>query len=406
MDGLELRLLEHTAIRYETKMDYKVWRELESLGLIFKKDYPVISDLERIYKNRKTAMISDRSVTLIHDALVHDDVVRRTVDKYVSLTQKNSIKMICSSDNCYPQSWNNYSGMPPVVFAKGDLEVLSHAGSRGSASIVGSRQPGRYSLYATSEFAASLSKKGIVIVSGMALGIDRQAHERCLDEDGETIAVVPGGCDVIYPFQNRDIYDRICEHGLVISELPPGQEVIKQYFPSRNRLISALGDVCLIMEAGIHSGTLHTASYAANQGKDVFVLPNSIYSENSLGGLLLLRDGAEVLIDADTVLERISIENKNRYLNDEEFMQRCESHSGISPGDLKDIAKENPDELDEHDWKRIVCDEISERPKNIDELAISLGIPFSFLSALVIGLETEGVIANEKGKYVLTIHGR
>ena len=235
----------------------------------------------------------------------------------------------------------------------------------------------------------------------MALGIDRKAHESCLNESGKTVAVIAGGADVVYPYKNKDIYEKISSEGVVITELPPGQEVLRQYFPSRNRLISALSDACLIMEAGMYSGTLHTASFAAAQGKDVFVLPNSIYYENSIGGLLLIRDGAEVLIDADTVYERIVNEIDNRRAALEDLFPDRGKNRTI--GMLRKTAKSDPQSLSEDDWKEVVCDEISERPKNIDDLCISLGIPFSYLSSLVTLLEMEGRIANENGKYVLTI---
>ena len=149
----------------------------------------------------------------------------------------------------------------------------------------------------------------------------------------------------------------------------------------------------------MYSGTLHTASFAGNQGKDVFVLPNSIYSDNSLGGLLLLRDGAEVLIDVQSVYERILqvVDSRRADLED----MNSEAGTGIT--ELRCRVKNDPESLSEDDWKAVVCDEISERPKNIDDLCISLGIPISYLSSLVTMLETEGRIANEKGKYVLTI---
>ncbi len=406
MEESDIRLLEHTAIRYVTKMDYKVWKELELKGFIFKKDYPVLSELRRILKDMNSNVLSERSLTLISDAVKQTDKVKASMDKYADIIQKNNIAIISGRDPLYPMSWENLSGMPPIIFARGNLRILDDLTCSGTCSIVGSRTPGRYALYATGEFTKELIRRDVVIVSGLALGIDRKAHETCLDEGGKTIAFVPGGCDIIYPYQNRDIYERLCESGLVLSELPPGQEVIKQYFPSRNRLISALGDACLIMEAGVHSGTLHTASFAAAQGKDVYVLPNSIYSDNSLGGLLLLRDGAEVLIDSDTVYDSIRTEISNRMMQCEEFLSKCDSRMDLSADNLRRIAKENPGDLEEHEWEMILCDEISERPKNIDELAVSLGIPFSYLSALITSLETEGRIANEHGKYVLTIHGR
>ena len=405
MTEQELRLLEHAAIRNVTTIDYKVWNELELTGAMFRNDYPMLSELSRILKDKNKYMLSERTVIRLEEAVDHADKVRESVDGYVRAMDRNDIKVLSRSDYRYPMSWNDLSGMPPVFFAKGDLDILNKVTYSGAAAVVGSRDPGRYSLYATAEFTQKLVRKNVVIVSGMALGIDRRAHEACLDEGGSTIAIVPGGIDVIYPYQNRDIYDRISDNGLLVSEMPPGQQVIKQYFPSRNRLISALSDVCLIMEAGMFSGTLHTASFAASQGKDVFVLPNSIYCKNSIGGLMLLRDGAEVLIDEDAVLDRIFNAVKNRGMEIETSMDNAVGRGEIGIESLRNLAREHPDELDEDDWKRIVCDEISERPKDIDEICTCLGIPFSFLSALITNLETDGKIANEKGKYVLTIHG-
>lgn len=406
MDEWVLRLLEHSAIRYETDMDYRVWQELENSDAVKKQSFPDLKDLMMITECADKFVLSGRTKALVADAVKNSDKVRKATEKYAKLTEDNNIQVIAKGDRYYPKIWEYLNGMPPVLFVKGDIRTLPEIDYCGAASIVGSRSAGRYSIYATREFSSELSKKHVVIVSGMAMGIDRHAHEACLDAKGKTLAVMPGGCDVIYPYQNSDIYGRICENGAVLSELPPGQEIIKQYFPSRNRLISALSDVCLIMEAGEHSGTLHTASFAAAQSRDVFVLPNSIYEGNSIGGLKLLRDGAEVLIDVDTVYERIK-----EQLSYRKDSLPPEPGGALYPEkpdieELRSMSKACPDEIDECGWKELICDEISERPKNIDELCVSLGIPFSYLSSLVTGLETEGRVASERGKYVLTIHGR
>ena len=404
MPDKDIMLLENTAIRYITPMDHRTYTELISKGLMDEGCYYDLEDIKRIGVKLDGSGLSDRSAMIIREVIKCSDKVRKAVDDYADIAERDGIKTVCKDDPDYPFSWKMLTGMPPVFFAKGDTSILRQITYTGAAAIVGSRKPGRYSLYATEQFSSALARKDVVIVSGLALGIDRKAHEACLNEGKKTVAVTAGGANIIYPYQNRDIYERIMSEGVLITELPPGQEVLRQYFPSRNRLISALSDSVLIMEAGLYSGTLHTASFAAAQGKDVFVLPNSIYSENSIGGLMLLRDGAEVLIDADTVYERIMGETENRRLLLDE--------PSMLPGDmfdknrLRQMAKTSPDELNEEQWKLIVYDEISERPKNIDELCISLGIPFSFLSAIVTGLETEGKIANERGRYVLTIHGR
>ena len=350
MEERDLRLLEHTAIRYETPLDYRALREMESSGLIYEDSYPVIDDIVRLKKDAGRYGLSDRTKFKLSEVISEQSKVKTAVERYASLVEKYGIKIVSRQDKDYPFSWKELSGMPPLFFARGDTSVLSGITYNGAAAIVGSRD---------------------------------------------------AGADVIYPYKNRDIYERICNEGVVITELPPGQEVLKQYFPSRNRLISALSDVCLIMEAGIYSGTLHTASFAAAQGRDVFVLPNSIYADNSLGGLLLLRDGAEVLIDPDTVYERIMTEVSNRRV-------LLNEHDNKEPDreTLLHMARSSPDKLNESQWQSIVCDEISEKPRNIDELCRSLGIPFSYLSSVVTGLETSGRIINDRGKYVLTINGR
>ncbi|MBP5180675.1 MAG: DNA-processing protein DprA [Clostridiales bacterium] len=399
MDSKELMWLENAAIRYVTSMNYKTNEQIISTGLIVDGTPLVMDDLKLLSKDLDSVKVSDRSKEVIREVIRNEDKVKLEVEKYVWMIEQYGIKLIPRTHRDYPYSWKKLSGMPPLIFARGDTSILSSISVNGAAAIVGSRDASRYALYATGQFSAKLAGKGVVIVSGLALGTDRKAHEACIEEGGKTVAITAGGSDVVYPYQNKDLYERITENGVLITELPPGQEVMKQYFPSRNRLISALSDVCLIMEAGMYSGTLHTASFAGNQGKDVFVLPNSIYSDNSLGGLLLLRDGAEVLIDVQSVYERILqvVDSRRADLED----MNSEAGTGIT--ELRCRVKNDPESLSEDDWKAVVCDEISERPKNIDDLCISLGIPISYLSSLVTMLETEGRIANEKGKYVLTI---
>ena len=158
--------------------------------------------------------------------------------------------------------------------------------------------------------------------------------------------------------------------------MPPGKEVIKQYFPARNRLIAGLGDVTLIMEAGLYSGTLHTASFAANQGKDVFVLPNNIYSDNCHGGLLLLRDGAEVLLEAATVIDRIRDNVRYRY-------------------DVPEDKRDDP--------KSRIKDLLAIRPMSLDELVAITGDAYELITKVLTDLELQGLTELQRGKYILTI---
>jgi DNA processing protein len=254
-----------------------------------------------------------------------------------------------------------------------------------------------------------LGCKGIAVVSGMAYGIDRQAHISSVKTKGGTIAVLAGGVDNIYPASNKDIYDLICSNGLVISEMPPGQQPLRQYFPSRNRLIAGLSDCTLIMEAGTVSGTLHTASFAASQGKEVFVLPNNIYYKNSWGGLKLLEDGGNVLLNSESVIDSVaravmykrldlgcSGELYYRDIAKEDFGEE------INVDVLRELAKAKPEELTDDNWKEIIKDSLTLKPLCADELCRITMLPFYKVSKLLTELELNGTVCQEQGKYSLT----
>ena len=225
---------------------------------------------------------------------------------------------------------------------------------------------------------------------------------------GSTVAVLAGGCERIYPPDNRDIYEQLCTKGLILSEMPPGMQVLRQYFPSRNRLIAGLSDCCMIMEAGEISGTLHTASFAASQGKDVFVLPNSIYYDNARGGMKLLEDGASVLLSPDNVIDSIMQAILNRRLERPDLF---ENEKEVSPELMKNTeilrcrkkADEDPESMSDEEWKVLIRDELSSGPKDIDELCRNIALPFYRLSRLVVSMQYSGIIGDENGKYALAV---
>ena len=253
--------------------------------------------------------------------------IEKIANIYKQIASDNNIGVISCLDKYYPYNWKYLSGMPKVFYYCGNYSIVERMTLGGSVAVVGSRSPSKYAEYATDNICKALGEKGIAIVSGMAYGIDRQAHISSVNTSGGTIAVLAGGVDNIYPPKNRDIYELIRDKGVIISEMPPGQKPLRQYFPSRNRLIAGLSDCTLVMEAGDKSGTLHTASFAASQGKEVFVLPNSIYFENAEGGLKLLEDGCCVLLSTDGVIDAVSqaiIRRKmeNPGLEDEPEMKR------------------------------------------------------------------------------------
>ena len=381
MDKEEMNGFEYAAFRFSGALSGSAVRELIERGIITSYKEINLDGIKRIQERIEGSYVSDNLRTAVMGLFAYTDKIKRLSDGYAGIASEKGIRIIGEDNSLYPAKWKYLSGMPKVFFARGDLEALRKCEDKGSVAVVGSRKAGRYALFATSDFVERFTEGDLVTVSGMAKGVDREAHLASLKGGGTTIAILAGGPDNIYPPENGDIYDRICESGLVISEMPPGQVAVKSYFPARNRLISALSDCCCIMQAGLYSGTLHTASYAAAQGRDVFVLPNNVYNEDCIGGLLLLRDGAEVLIDPGTVVERVGESVRMRKL----------------------LEEDTEEEKDDDGWKEAICEELSERPLSARDLSILIPIPFSLLTAYISELEIDKRIRESRGKYVLTI---
>ena len=189
----------------------------------------------------------------------------------------------------YPVKLKNISSPPKELFCLGNLELLNCK----SIAVIGSRNYSGYGERAAKEFSYNLAKEDVCIVSGMARGIDSFAHEAALDAKGKTVAVLGSGLDVIYPRENKILYENIIKNnGLIISEYPLGTKPSRQNFPARNRIISGLSDGVLVIEARKNSGTNITVDFALDQGKDVFVIPGNIYSKTSDGTNFLIKEGA------------------------------------------------------------------------------------------------------------------
>lgn len=403
----EMKDFYYTAVRMTTKTDYRVVRELFDLGLI--RSHRDMYDLAgRPVNEIEDYGLSNMSLRRVTEWIESNGKVERACEEYMKIAKENGISVISCENSSYPVNFRVLSGMPKVIYCIGDKELLKRCSAKGSAAIVGSRNASRYALYATDRFASDLSSQGITIVSGMALGVDRKAHEAALKGNGSTIAILAGGPDNIYPSENRELYKQIAGKGLIISEMPPGQQPLRQYFPSRNRLIAGLSDCTLIMEAGANSGTLHTASFAASQGKEVFVLPNSIYFENAEGGLKLLEDGCCVLLSTDGVIDAVSqaiIRRKmeNPGLEDEPEMKPADKTAKKEElGKIRLKADKTPDEVTDEEWNTLIEDELSAKPLDIDNLCRALGLPFYRISELLVGLQLSGRVVLENGKYALT----
>jgi DNA processing protein len=398
----------YSAVMLNTKINYKTIKELQDLQLI--SNYRDISDkdiLKRIAEKGSGA--GQDTVIKIKSLLETYKDLEKVVTEYKRIADSNNIEVISSLNDSYPFNWKNLSGMPKVFYIRGNYSIIGNMTLSGSVAVVGSRNPSRYALYATDQISRELGEKGITVVSGMAYGTDRQAHISSLGTKGGTIAVLAGGVDNIYPPANKDIYDLICSEGLVLSEMPPGQQPLRQYFPSRNRLIAGLSDCTLIMEAGTVSGTLHTASFAAAQGKEVFVLPNNIYYKNALGGLKLLEDGGNILLNSDSVIDsvarslmykRMDLGCSGELLYKDLCKEDFTANENIDV--LRELAKSKPEELTDDNWKEIIKDSLTLNSLCADEICGITMLPFYKVSKLLTELELNGTVCQEQGKYSLT----
>lgn len=199
--------------------------------------------------------------------------------------------------------FGNLHDPPPVLFAVGDLALLE----RPAVAVVGSRRHTEYGAEATHRIAEDLARAGVVVASGLAHGIDRIAHEAALDCGGSTLAVIGSGIDVEYPAANAALQRQIGREGLLLSEFLPGEPALPHHFPKRNRLLAALTQATIVVEAARRSGSLITVDHALDLGRDVFAVPGPIGRATSEGTNRLIQDGAHVLISSDDVLSLLGL---------------------------------------------------------------------------------------------------
>ena len=226
-------------------------------------------------------------------------------------------------DEEYPNSLNYISDNPKVIYKKGEL--IEDDGL--SIGIVGARKATDYGKWACEKFTRELVDMGVTIVSGVALGIDEIAHKTALDLGGRTIGVLGNGLNRVYPYKNRGLYEEITKHGALLTEFPLDTPPLAYNFPQRNRIISGLSLGVIVIEAKEKSGSLITAHYAVDQGKEVFAVPGNINSLYSTGTNKLIKDGARPLINIEDIIEEIyelrllEIHNKKEKIDPSQFSE-------------------------------------------------------------------------------------
>ena len=295
-----------------------------------------------------------------------------------NICSKKRIRIMTCLDDSYPDKLKNIASAPALLYYCGDNAEKLLRYEYGVA-IVGTRTPTAYGEAVTKKIVSEIAQRNIMVISGMARGIDSLAHQTTLENHGMTIAVLGCGLDIVYPPENKILMERIGIEGLLLSECPPGTQPYRSYFPARNRIISGLSDCVAVMEASKKSGTMITAGYAGEQGRDLFAVPGSIFSTHSAGTNQLIQDGACVLTSADDLLWKIPFQSFQRFMDPD--IRKSEK-----------IEKANP----------TIRSVLLYTEKTLDEIAQALAVSVPETAEILSILELSGEIILRNGRFSLT----
>lgn len=284
--------------------------------------------------------------------------------------EKQNIKVITRKEKEFPLEFKKLPTYTLGIYVLGNEKINSY---KDKISIVGTRKATKIGIKTAKNFAYELSQHGLTVISGLAYGIDLAAHEGSILAKKETFAVIGSGINFLFKDPRKKIIDKILElNGGIITEYSPDSPPLSHHFPLRNRLIAALGKSILIIEAPLNSGSLITARYGLDYGKDIFVLPGSIYDKNYHGNIKLIQEGAYPVISPEDILENYGkkMEKKEKELNEEE---------------------------------KIIIEVLNSGGKTIDEISSLTKIDVSKLLKILTFLEIKGIIFNQSGKYYLKL---
>ncbi len=297
----------------------------------------------------------------------------KRVQTELELLNRVGGKIVTIGDASYPKRLKEIYDPPPLLYVRGDLKEEDEL----AVAIVGSRKTTPYGRWITEKISQELARQGITIVSGMARGIDSVAHGGALSGGGRTIAVLGSGVDVVYPPENRNLYKRMIEQGAVVSEFPMGSPPEAGHFPKRNRIISGLSIGVMVVQASADSGSLITANYALEQGREVFAVPGNVGSDSSRGTHQLIKDGAKLVESSDDILEEIL----PQWRKEKEVSQEVERPR-------RDLTEE----------ERALYERLGETPLHIDVLIRESTFDPGKVSSLLLNLELKGLISQWPGK--------
>lgn len=284
----------------------------------------------------------------------------------------SSLAVLASDDPGYPAPLLQLEDPPPVLFARGNLGLLQRA----AVAIVGTREATPYGVRISERLARGVADRGAAVISGMARGVDTVAHRAALRGRGSTIGVLGTGADVVYPIENADLFAEVVASGLLVSEYLPGAKAHPGSFPRRNRIIAALADVVVVVEAGAKSGALITAGVAVSLGKIHAAVPGPVDLPTSVGSNALVRDGAQVVTGVDDVLGLLALTPRGRAI------------PTLPPRDQPDAPAVGVEDS-------AVLDLLAHGPRYPDELLGATGLSARVLAGVIASLTVQGLVAVE-----------
>lgn len=324
---------------------------------------------------------------------------RSAAQKEFELARRQNIRLLAFDDPEYPENLRAAEDAPPVIYVRGQINCLRQPLS---LSIVGARNASLNGRKLASQISCELTSQGIMIVSGMARGIDTAAHKGAmfaLNRTGSTVAVLGTGIDIAYPAENQKLCEQIAGQGAVISEFPLGTEPSAGNFPRRNRIVSALTDGTLVVEASLHSGSLITARLALEQGRDVFAVPGFPTDERSAGPNKLIKDGAFLVENAEDILNVLSADARRKIPRTPRPVQ---TDLFVKPLDKESKTADIPDTASP-DRETDILSLLTPAGVYVDELIRVSGLDSAAVSLRLLELEMEGRIERQIGNKVALI---
>jgi len=339
-----------------------------SLDNIFEADLSSFSDVEGVgvFLSKKLSEAKRNYTTSL-----------AKFEKEFSALQSSGIKAISFFDEAYPNLLKKIYDPPMILYVKGNFIEKDNF----PIAIVGTREPTTYGKLQAEKFSSALASQGITIASGLARGIDSIAHRAALKVNGRTIAVLGCGINVIYPPENKKLYEEILHSGLLISEFPLGTKPDAQNFPSRNRIISGLSLGCIVVESGIHGGALQTAAFALDQGREVFAVPGNLGIKQAEGTNALIKKGEAKLAQ-----------------NPEDILIELELK--LKPVIGKNIPKPH---VDLTLFEQKILTVLENKEMQIDNIATQTGLSTSDCLVNLLTLEFKGLVKQLPGKMFVII---